>query len=276
MTESVVVNEPLVAEAPVVEAPVAPAEVVVTDGQNTGESAPPAKSEGEKPAELTPEQEAKREQRRAQNKLEKAFRQKAEWKARAEHFERLANEAKPQQPQQDAGEPRMEQFDDIEKYAEAKAAYREAKVLKENEAKQRQQVQQSYVENVRESWETKASKADSKYEDFDEVVGDFKPDSPWGFAMAEADNGIDIAYYLAKHPDEAKKINSLHPLAQARAIGKLEAKLQAEPVVPKTPSNAPAPIKPLGSSNSPSTKKLTEMSQDEFEKRRKATIAARR
>ena len=61
----------------------------------------------------------------------------------------------------------------------------------------------------------------------------------------EAENAEDVAYYLGKNPKEAERIVSLPTLSQVREIGKLEAKLLAEPAKPKTPSKAPAPITPL-------------------------------
>ena len=63
--------------------------------------------------------------------------------------------------------------------------------------------------------------------------------------MMEADNADDIAYHLGSHPKEAQRIAALSPLSQIREIGKLEAKLLAEPAKPKAPSKAPAPITPL-------------------------------
>ena len=78
------------------------------------------------------------------------------------------------------------------------------------------------------------------------MVGTLQPVNALVAAVMEADNAEDVAYYLAKHPQEASDLSKLGALAQIRAIGRLEAKLSAEPPKPKTPSKAPAPIAPLG------------------------------
>lgn len=229
--------------APAVPAVAADAPVV----QNTGEQAPPAEPE-EKPEEVTPELAAKREGRRFERKLDKAYRQRAEAQARAEILEKQLAEARQQTaPSKPAeGEPRLEQFDyDPEKYATAKAEYAKTQAGKELEAKQRAESGKAERQRLMSAWEEKVERADDKYEDFATVVGDLQPNSPFVAAIMEAENGEDIAYHLGKNPKEAQRIAQLGPLAQAREIGKLEAKLLAKPVEPKAPSRAPAPITPL-------------------------------
>ena len=58
------------------------------------------------------------------------------------------------------------------------------------------------------------------------------------------ENGPDVIYYLGSNPKEAERIARLSPLLQAREIGKIEAKLGANPPAKKT-STAPAPIAPV-------------------------------
>src|SRR5574343_169331 len=59
-----------------------------------------------------------------------------------------------------------------------------------------------------------------------------------------SENGPDVAYYLGTNPKEADRISRLPPLAQAKEIGKIEAKLASDPPVKKI-SSAPAPIAPV-------------------------------
>ena len=59
-----------------------------------------------------------------------------------------------------------------------------------------------------------------------------------------SDLGPDLAYWLGSNPKEADRISRLSPLLQAREIGKIEAKITAEPVQKKT-STAPDPIRPV-------------------------------
>lgn len=253
----------------------APAASGDTPAQDTGDQATPPKPEGDKPEEVTPEVAAKREGRRFERRLDKAYRERAQQQARADLLEkRLAELEKPKPPE---GKPTLEQFDyDPEKYAAAVSEYAKTEAGKEFEAKQRTEAGKREHQSLLSGWEEKVTRADEKYDDFNEVVGELNPNVPVVAAIFEAENGEDIAYYLGKNPKEAQRIAQLHPRAQIREIGKIEAKLLAEPVKPKKPSTAPEPIKPVGGSASPSTKKMTELTQDEFEKRRRAQIAQRR
>ena len=85
-----------------------------------------------------------------------------------------------------------------------------------------------------------------KYDDFEQVA--YNPNLPVTEAMARAiqasEIGPDVLYHLGNSPNEAARISRLDPILQAREIGKIEARLGAEPPVKRT-SNAPAPIAPV-------------------------------
>ena len=232
-------------EAPLVQTPPAAAEVVAKDDQDTGEQAPPAKPEAQPaPEEVTPEQAAKREGRRFGRKLDKAIRRGAEAQARAELAERrLAELEKPKAPE---GEPKLEQFDyDPEKYAQAKADYAKSQAAKEFEAKQRTEAGQQQQQKLISDWEEKAERGADKYPDWEERVGNLKPDTPFLATIMEADNGDDLAHYLGTHEKEFKAIAQLQQRQAIFKLGLLAAKLALTPEKPKAPSKAPAPITPL-------------------------------
>lgn len=132
-----------------------------------------------------------------------------------------------------------EQFESPEAYAEA-LAYQKAEELiaKREAAKQQSQVLESYQE--------REEAARDKYDDFEQVA--YNPKLPVTTVMAEAiqysDVGPDIAYFLGSNPKEAERISRLTPYAQAKEIGRLEAKLVDSPLVKKT-SSAPSPITPV-------------------------------
>jgi len=232
------------AVTPAPAAPAASTPEVKPEAQNTGTEATPAKPEGEKPEEVTPEQAAKREGRRFERRLDKAYRKAAEAQARAELLEKQLAEFK--QPKAPEGAPTLEQFDyDPEKYAAAKADYAKAEAAKEFEAKQRTEAGKQFTQKLQTDWEEKAERGADKYDDWQETVGELQPNNPFMHAIMEAENGEDVAHYLGTHPKEAERIAKLPPLSQVREVGKLEAKLLAKPAEPKTPSKAPAPITPL-------------------------------
>jgi len=132
-----------------------------------------------------------------------------------------------------------EQFESPEAYAEA-LAYQKAEELiaKREAAKQQSQVLESYQE--------REESAREKYDDFEQVA--YNPKLPITSVMAEtiqsSDIGPELAYYLGSNPKDAERISRMTPLSQAKEIGKIEAKLAAEPPVKRTTS-APAPISPV-------------------------------
>ena len=238
----------------VVDAPSAPL-FVPAEPATPKEDAPPAASgePAQNPAEPAP---AKTEpapgegKNRLSRKLDRAYRERAEAQARAEFFESQLKEfqAKANPPKAD-GAPRLEDFSDIQEYAKAYAEHEKQQTFKQLETRHHQQSAAKQRAELVAGWEQKS--ANAKYEDFDEVVGDLQPTTPWAVAVMEADNGDEIAYYLGTHLDEAKAIAALSPTAQIRAIGKLEAKLAAEPAKPSPTSKAPAPINPVSGTGSP-------------------------
>lgn len=241
---------------------------------NKEEAATSADPEAKPDKELTPEQLAAKRDRRAQNKLEKAYRVRAEALAKADLLEkRLAElEAKSSPQQTQPGEPKLQDFDyDPEKYAAAKAEFAKTQAAKEYETKQRTEAQKQAHQRLISGWEEKVAKAEEKYDDWQEVVGDIQPTAPFVAAFMEAENGEDIAHYLGKHPKEAQRIAELPPLSQVREIGKLEAKLSVKPAEPKAPSKAPAPITPLAGTAAANTNEPSETDSyaDWFKKRQK-------
>jgi hypothetical protein len=166
----------------------------------------------------------------------------------------------------------VDQFESPEAYAEALAYQRaEELIAKREAAKQQSQVLESYQE--------REEAARDKYDDFEQVA--YNPKLPITNVMAEtiqsSDIGPELAYYLGTNPKDAERISRMTPFAQAKEIGKIEAKLSDNPPVKKTTS-APAPISPVTarSSGSPafdttdprSTKTMTDSQWIEAERRR--------
>lgn len=135
--------------------------------------------------------------------------------------------------------PQIDQFESPEAYAEA-LAYRKAEELIAQRELQRHQTE------VVEAYHDREEEVRAKYTDFDQVA--YNPNLRITTEMAQtiqsSDIGPELAYHLGTNPKEAERISRLTPLAQAREIGRLEAKLVAEPVTKKV-SSAPAPIAPV-------------------------------
>ena len=259
------------------EVPVSAASEAPAPAQNTEEQAPSATPEA-KPEEVTPEQAAKREGRRFERKLDKAYRREAEARARAELLEKqLAETRAATSPAKAEGEPTLAQFDyDPEKYASAKAEFAAKKTERDLSEKQRVAAQNADRQKLASAWEEKVDRAQDKYDDWNEVVGELQPDSPFTVAIMDAENGDDVAHYLGKNPKEAERIAKLSPLSQIREIGKLEAKLASKPVEPKTPSRAPAPITPLtGAAPAPASEPSEKDSMRDWMRKRQRQVHGR-
>jgi hypothetical protein len=132
-----------------------------------------------------------------------------------------------------------EQFATNEDYVEALAEQRAEQKLAEREQRKQQA-------EILETYHDKEEVVRAKYDDFEQVA--YNPNLPITTVMAQSiqasDNGPEVAYHLGANPKEAERISRLSPILQAKEIGKLEAKLAADPPVKKT-SNAPTPISPI-------------------------------
>lgn len=224
------------------------AEVVKEGDQKTGEEAAPP---GEKKPATTDEQPEKPGKNRFERRLDKAYRKAAEAQGRADFLEKQLAEARQQTPQQAApGEPRLEDFTDIKKYAEAFAKWNTETVLKQQETARQTETSKAAQTRLTADWEGKVKLGDDKYDDFDEIVGDLQPTTPWAMAIMQSENAHDVAYYYGTHLEEANKLIAMDPVSQIREVGKTSAKLELQPPTPKASSKAPAPIVPVTGTSS--------------------------
>ena len=135
--------------------------------------------------------------------------------------------------------PAPDDFDNAARYAEVLAEQKAQEMLRQREAAQQQA-------KLLETYHEKEEDARGRYDDFEQVA--YNPSLPVTDVMAQSiqasDTGPDIIYWLGSNPKEASRISNLPPILQAKEIGKIEARLAADPPVKKT-STAPAPIAPV-------------------------------
>lgn len=255
-----------------------PTEVLPVPSAETPKESQPAESapasQETKPPEKPADPPSKPSQARYDRKIDKLHRKAAEAAAKAEFLERQLSDPnfleqrlgqfKPKTHQ--PGSPRMEDFQDIESYAAARESFAREQAIRDYHQQQIASQSKAQQEAVLSSWEAKTSKAETKFEDFDEVVGDLKPITPWALAIMQSENGDEVAYYLGKHIKEAQKIAQMDPVSQIREIGRLEAKLLAEPPKQKAASNAPAPINPISGTGAPESGLREGMTYEQFVK----------
>lgn len=96
------------------------------------------------------------------------------------------------------------------------------------------------------TWDDMKSEARERIPDFDSVVTDRTPIHPrLAPLIVESEQGADIAYWLGKNPEAARKLYQQFETAPQRALvelGRIEAKLSAPPPKSVTKAPAPAPI----------------------------------
>lgn len=211
-------NQPLVTEAPAqADVPVTAPEVTATSESAQNEQ--PAKTFSQEEVDALVAKRLAKEQRKWERKLQQP-----------------ATPAAPPVPKEI---PPADQFESVEAYAQALAEKRAAELLQQREAQQQQA-------QVLESHRDREESAREKYDDYEDVV--YNPKLAITPIMAQtiqaSDMGPDVAYYLGTNPKEAERIARMPAIAQAKEIGKIEAKLTSSPPVKKTTS-APTPISPV-------------------------------
>jgi hypothetical protein len=186
--------------------------------------------------------------------------------ARAAHFQGREVESPPTEvgapevPTEKA--PVEDDFEDYNEYIDALTDWKVEQKLAEYDQRAQLRHQNEAHAEKRVSLVEKLELGREKYADFDEIVHD--PIVPITEQivdiLAESEYPAEIAYYLGKNLSVATKISRMPPLAAARAIGKIEAKIaedeegspgsgspspQPKPTATKKTTSAPEPIKPV-------------------------------
>ena len=224
-------NQPLVTEAPAqADVPVTAPEVTATSESAQNEQ--PAKTFSQEEVDALVAKRLAKEQRKWERKLQQP-----------------ATPAVPSVPRE---VPPADQFESVEAYAQALAEKRAAELVQQREAHQQQT-------QVLESHRDREETAREKYDDYEDVV--YNPKLAITPIMAQtiqaSDMGPDVAYYLGTNPKEAERIARMPAIAQAKEIGRLEAKIASAPPVKRTTS-APTPISPVSARSASTTLDTTD------------------
>lgn len=213
-----------------------------------------------------------------QKRIDRAVREKYEAQTEArmlkERIAALESYRQPQQKTVDNDEPKIENFNNFDEYVAAKAEYIADKKINStlSERDKRQAAERETTERTKtvESWNKRLAAATVEIPDFEDVVAssDVPMTQPMQQAIMESDIGPKLAYYLASNPEEAERIAAMSPIGAIRTLGRIEERLAtAKPEVKTT--NAPAPIKPIGS-RATVAKDPGKMSDAEYERWRKS------
>lgn len=169
------------------------------------------------------------------------------------------SESTPSQPT--AGAPQPESYATHAEYVQATAQWAVEQYERDQEAV-------AAANAIQTGWEQQETQARSKYTDYDEAL---QADATLYHpalcqAIQTSDQGTDLAYHLATHPEDATRIATLartNVAGALRALGQLEAQI-ATPAPPSTPtpgtpstaltpaqSSLPRPLEPVGVAGAP-------------------------
>lgn len=168
------------------------------------------------------------------------------------------------------GKPKAGDFDTHEEYVEKLAEWKSDQRWKENENKQREAQFKTEQQKLVSSYQAKMKALKDEHKDADDIiesVSDILVPPVVQQILLESENGHQLSYELAKNRDEFERICKLSPIAAARELGKFEAGLKPSKASEQIKTTkAPAPISPVGSKGSNSSKNPDEMDFQAFKK----------
>jgi hypothetical protein len=180
-------------------------------------------------------------------------------------------QAKPQAEQA----PKIEDYGNLQDFIAAQASYEAKRIVEGTLSEQRKaeiehRRQQENHEVTKKAAE-RLEKARVKYDDFDDAFGSAAPLSEYmSEFIIRTEDGMDIAYYLAKNPSESERIARMDEFNAALALADVRTKIK----LPVKKTNAPPPITPVKGA-SKAEKDPSEMSDEEFAEWRKKQIKGR-
>lgn len=192
-------------------------------------------------------------------KRQAAEREAAELRAWKQQQEQRKAVEQPK-PQEQAQEPKPEDFASDVEYFRAMVRF-EAKQIRESEKAEEAQARaeseaREQAQQMQRTADEVVTKGQQAYQDFDTVINSglgpiLAQETPQGQLFRQAlltgERAHEVAYFLAKNPDEAQRVYALPPLQMVRAVSLIEAtKLDAmaetpaqqKPNIPKTLTQA--------------------------------------
>lgn len=171
----------------------------------------------------------------------------AETKILKQRLAKLEQPPAPEKPAEVEAAPKAEDFEDIEKYLDAKVKYEVSQDRKAREAEQLKVQVEAKNREVIEKWNNSVTEAKKKYPDFEDKCFSDSFKIAEGSVLdrwcLESDKGTDVLYHYATHPDEFAALNRMAPIAAAVEIARTEAKIleKPKPAPAKLVSDAPKP-----------------------------------
>lgn len=181
-----------------------------------------------------------------------------------------------------SGEPLEENFESYKDYVKALAKYTYAQEKAQDEKKSKEAQASDHFQSQVKKHNERVEKFKAENPDYTKTVEEFIDDHgdvsfslPLQQEIFESEMGPAIINELLKRPDEFTRLNALGPVATAREVARIEARL-ARQETPKTETKqttkAPPPPTPLSGKSDKATKKSIYdegLSQSDYEKLRR-------
>lgn len=213
----------------------------------------------QKPAKKSPQErivELAHKRKEAEAKAANAEKRNAELEAQLQALKAQAA------PIEQKPRPQRASYASEDDYTDALTDWKADQRIAERERQQAEARQNAEQQEVAQQWDKRQQQAIAAIPDYADVIGKSEVIVPPYVhqALLESEKGPEIAYFLALHPEEAKRLNAMKPLAAIKRIAALESDLadeddaKPEPKAVELPkkSKAPEPINPVknvGASN---------------------------
>jgi len=181
-------------------------------------------------------EEARREREEERREVTRLRQELEQFKSRKQDTHAPVDPTRP-----NVNDPRFASYDE---YTEALADWRARKVLQESRDEHNKRVQHESFQKATSTFNERAAKVREKYPDYDDLFESAPISEAMAPTILESENGPELAVYLAKNPDVARKLYYLTPTQAARELGKIEAKLD-DLLQPKSVSEAKPPLSPV-------------------------------
>jgi hypothetical protein len=200
------------------------------------------KSKGKSPSERW--QKLANERRDALEKVSQASAENAELRKRLEALESKAAPAPSTDP-----EPERSAFATEGEYLKATARWMAKQEIADERKREEQARVQAQQAELERQFSERRDKAIAEIEDYADTITNSTVSIPDALvpALLESEHGPFIAYYLAKNPEEARKLAHMSTPAGIRYLVALERELDTDDTVetPKQRPRAPEPITPV-------------------------------
>jgi hypothetical protein len=182
----------------------------------------------------------------AETEAQQAKREAAELRSRLEAVSARA------EPVKEEPRPDRSKFANDEEYIEAVAEWKADQRLAKREHEQAEARAKAEREQLVKGWQEAQQRARAEIDDYDDVIkaSDVQLPGHLHQAILESDVGPHLAYFFAKHPDEAKRYAAMSPTKALRELGRLEDRL-AEDADDHQPAAKPSPKTEVEKSKAP-------------------------